>query len=128
MTAAASTGGSAAIPGMSNSNVPSQGSQPGDTKSEDAMIIDEAVETRPQLLYSKIQQLKNTTKIAKVLVIDENPVVSMPSTWRNNSSTNENSADASGNRRSNIDRSLPLSPKSLVYYPLETHLPSEEAC
>ena len=35
----------------------------------------ELAQPRPQLLYTKFQRLKNTTKLAKVCLIDELPIV-----------------------------------------------------
>ena len=49
-----------------------------DNHSQDPALLDEAIETRPQLLYTKFQRLKNTTKLAKVIVVDEMPVARPP--------------------------------------------------
>jgi len=41
------------------------------------LVDDNEEDMRPQLLYTKFQRLKNTaTKLARVLIIDEMPVIS----------------------------------------------------
>ena len=51
------------------------GSQIGlDNKSDEPVYYDDSLETRAQLLGQKIQQLKNTSKLAKVIIVDEMPV------------------------------------------------------
>ena len=45
-----------------------------DNHSVEPAFLDEAIESRPQLLYTKFQRLKNTTKLAKVIIVDEVPV------------------------------------------------------
>ena len=42
-------------------------------ESEDPTYYEDCMEGRPQLLYPKFQRLKNSTKLAKVVLIDEMP-------------------------------------------------------
>lgn len=136
----ASTGGSAAHPILQSGAHPSAGSLvAGDSKSEDQILYEDSIETRPQLLQTKIQQLKNTTKIAKVIIIDENPIVRIPQTQTTRATDNHKHSVTNPNMSSSLsqedivggsrvkERTL-LTPKSLLYYPEENHIPSEEAC
>ena len=41
--------------------------------SQEPIYLDEAIEKGPQLLYTKFQRLKNTTKLAKVAIVDQFP-------------------------------------------------------
>lgn len=40
---------------------------------DESMVFANGLELRPQLLYTKFQRLKNTTKLARVVVINEHP-------------------------------------------------------
>ena len=49
-----------------------------DDSSGDQMdYMDETHEGRPQLLYTKFQRLKNSTKLARVLIVDEMPEIKL---------------------------------------------------
>ena len=52
-----------------------KGTAASDNHSQEPAFLDEAIESRPQLLYTKFQRLKNTTKLAKVIIVDEVPQV-----------------------------------------------------
>lgn len=80
LTNNASTGGSGMIPaaGQAMSSLGlasmSHGASPSENKSEDPNLLEEGVDLKPQLLYTKFQRLKNTAKVAKVVLVDEMPV------------------------------------------------------
>jgi hypothetical protein len=41
---------------------------------DESFMASNALEQRPQLLYTKFQRLKSTTKLARVVLINENPI------------------------------------------------------
>ena len=50
-----------------------QGTKQAQEESDDPTYYEDCMEGRPQLLYPKFQRLKNSTKLAKVVLIDEMP-------------------------------------------------------
>jgi hypothetical protein len=61
------------------------------TAGSDNVSQDEAIESRPQLLttsnFPKSQRLKGTTKVAKVVLVDEVPFVRQPRSQSPNAAT-----------------------------------------
>lgn len=49
-----------------------------DSNEDESIVFTNGLELRPQLLYTKFQRLKNTTKLARVVVINEHPCPKMP--------------------------------------------------
>ena len=110
------------------------------------------MEGRPQLLYPKFQRLKNSTKLAKVVLVDEMPqlrqsqqqnTATAATTRKSGVGNQTTTAPNISSEGSNLDgnqsqisaptgigasRNKPFekaSPKFLMYYPEEVHTPNE---
>jgi hypothetical protein len=93
--------------------------------------IDEMMERRPQVLSVSQQQLKNSTKIAKVLVVDENPIPTQSQSVDNvtRGSIKDNSElMGSIDKKSIGGNKVDIQPKALMIYPEEQHKPMREIC
>lgn len=79
---------------------------------DESIVFTNGLELRPQLLYTKFQRLKNTTKLARVVVINEHPSPKLPqqttrdTTIRN---TMENGANTTKRESGEKDETKPNS-------------------
>lgn len=78
-----------------------RGTATSDNHSQEPPFFDEAIESRPQLLYTKFQRLKNTTKLAKVILVDEVPFVRWPRNANGHQAPNSGSLEMNTDRQKN---------------------------
>lgn len=126
-----------------------------DSNEDESIVFTNGLELRPQLLYTKFQRLKNTTKLARVVVINEHPCPKLPMQETTRGTTMKTDMKTGSPRESAVDESkqtLPdllsltetgmngkqsfgslhnnrqQQPKALLYYPEECHVASITEC
>ena len=119
-----------------------------DSKSDEPLFFDDNLETRAQLLCQKFQQLKNTSKLAKVILVDEMPIMRPPAqnsregtlnaaqtgATNNESGSNHNLANSGKGLDETANDAFGKNSKTqpfqnaLMYYPEENHMASETYC
>jgi hypothetical protein len=93
---------------------------------------------RPQVLFINPQQLKNSTKIARVVIVDENPPIMSPDSTMSQTVGSKRTTegmlepqDARASLKGSIVNSMvgnSINPKPLISYPEELHKPTKDDC
>lgn len=88
------------------------GSSEGSNEDE-SIVFTNGLELRPQLLYTKFQRLKNTTKLARVVVINEHPSPKLPMQQTTRDTTMKTDMKTGSPRESAVDENKQTMPELL---------------